>query len=403
MAGTIINRGNDKWELRISLGYDQYGKQIRLTKRIKAKSKRMAQKALDDFYIQSLHNQGDSNSDTEITFREFAYIWEQRHNYKLALTTRETQKRQLDLILNKEFGDIYLKKINVAMILRFINKLRNRRKQRNKKYISESMVFKYFKLLNHILHKAVEWQYLKENPCDRIAKEDRPKPDYHHYPIWQEKDLKRFISIIEAMPEYMYVVKNKTMFYLSLITGMRKGEFSALTWNDINWEEKTVNVNKAQKFIDGKHREISKPKTPESVRTLYIDDYVLELLKKLKGMQEKYLESRRYNNPEGYIFLAVHLVDDKVVPVSSNTLYCWMRKIASKNGLPPITVHSIRHMAATYALNNGAALTTVQAMLGHTNIRTTSIYLHPLDKQRKETARLMSKQIEALRSENADK
>jgi len=67
--------------------------------------------------------------------------------------------------------------------------------------------------------------------------------------------------------------------------------------------------------------------------------------------------------------------------------------------LPPITVHSLRHMAATYALNNGAALTTVQSMLGHQSIRTTSIYLHPLDRERQITAQVLSEQLNHLRND----
>jgi len=57
-------------------------------------------------------------------------------------------------------------------------------------------------------------------------------------------------------------------------------------------------------------------------------------------------------------------------------------------------------MAATYALNHGAALTTVQSMLGHTNIRTTSIYLHPLEFQKKETAQIMSNHLQSLRNKD---
>ncbi|MBD9022088.1 MAG: hypothetical protein EGR10_05530 [Megasphaera elsdenii] len=71
--------------------------------------------------------------------------------------------------------------------------------------------------------------------------------------------------------------------------------------------------------------------------------------------------------------------------------------MCKKIGIPHIGVHSLRHMAATYALNEGASLTTVQSMLGHTNIRTTSIYLRPLDSKKKEAAQIMGKHFDEMR------
>ena len=56
-----------------------------------------------------------------------------------------------------------------------------------------------------------------------------------------------------------------------------------------------------------------------------------------------------------------------------------------------------RKLNVYYAEKEGAALTTVQSMLGHTNIRTTSIYLHPLESQKKETAQIMSSQFKEWR------
>ena len=46
----------------------------------------------------------------------------------------------------------------------------------------------------------------------------------------------------------------------------------------------------------------------------------------------------------------------------------------------PISPHSLRHTAATLALNHGATIRQVQAMLGHTDIQTTMIYLHEQDR-----------------------
>lgn len=405
MAGTVINRGNNHWELRISLGYDEKGKQRRITKRVTATSKRAAQKELDKFYYTAM-KEPQEKSDKNITFGEFADIWNERHNSKMALSTRERQWSLLNGRIMEAFKGIPLQKISVELISNFIEGLRkpkiNARRNTENGYLSDTMIYKNFKLINHMLKKAVEWKLSSINPCDQIPRDEWPKPKYHHYPVWQENDLKKFIRIIEEIKESPRIIKHKTMFYLSLISGARKGEVSALTWDDIDWDEHAAYINKSYKYIDSSHVETSEPKTPESVRKLYLDDYIMALLKKHKASQDKYLKFKGYDNPQKYVFLAIRQRNDKLVPVTPSCLYMWMSKICKKYNLPHITVHSLRHMAATYALNNGATLTTVQTMLGHTNIRTTSIYLHPLDKQRKQAAKIMSNQLKNLRNNKED-
>lgn len=75
----------------------------------------------------------------------------------------------------------------------------------------------------------------------------------------------------------------------------------------------------------------------------------------------------------------------------------WLRKAAKLLALPLIDVHSLRHMAASYALANGAPLTSVSSQLGHTSLRTTERYLHELDARRRDSARILSKEITTLR------
>ena len=170
-----------------------------------------------------------------------------------------------------------------------------------------------------------------------------------------------------------------------------------MTWEDVDWKNNAISINKAYKYINSKNAEISETKTRESNRVVYVDDYVMELLRKHREMQIEYLLEHRLGNEHGYVFLASKLRNGKVCPVTPNCLYIWLKGMCKKHNLPHITVHSLRHMAATYALNNGATLTTVKAMLGHTDIRTTAIYLHSLDKQRRETASILSKCFKSMR------
>ncbi len=73
-----------------------------------------------------------------------------------------------------------------------------------------------------------------------------------------------------------------------------------------------------------------------------------------------------------------------------SSLYHWLRHFTRANGLPHISVHALRHTAASYALAGGADILSVQSMLGHAKISTTGIYLHVLEENKISTARRLS-------------
>ena len=404
MAGSMIQRSNNRWELRVSLGY-RNGKQIRKTKQIRATSKRAATKELAKFYCETSHHP-DRLVCKNITFGEFSAVWDEKHNAYLSMTTRATYKNLLSNRILDTFSGCPLADITTDYILRFIEDLKKERinpRKADAKYgekLSGTTIHKHYKLLNHMLSKAVEWGFIDHNPCDGVPKRLRPKPDYHSHPIWQEDELKKFFAILEALPANPRNVKHKTMFYLALTSGTRREEFSALTWNDIDWEHQSISINKAYKYISRQHAELSETKTKESNRVLYLDSYVMDLLRQHKAYQDAYLLKHQYENHEGYVFLASRLCNEKLVPATPKCFYTWLTKLCRENGLSHITVHSLRHMAATYALNSGASLTTVQAMLGHTNLRTTSIYLHSLDSQRKQAAKTLANHFKKLRKDD---
>lgn len=63
-------------------------------------------------------------------------------------------------------------------------------------------------------------------------------------------------------------------------------------------------------------------------------------------------------------------------PINRSTGYRWFKEAAARAGLPDAVPHGFRHAHATHSLNNGAPLSLIQATLGHSNIATTSKYLH---------------------------
>lgn len=73
---------------------------------------------------------------------------------------------------------------------------------------------------------------------------------------------------------------------------------------------------------------------------------------------------------------------EKIFPISDRTVERWFTSAVKKSGIDSrgLTVHSLRHTAATLAIRNGATLEQVQSMMGHSNIATTSVYLHDIER-----------------------
>lgn len=398
MAGSVIKKENNRWELRVSLGYDNNGKQRRKTKNIYAKSKKEAEKQLAAFYLEVT---GTLVMDKEITFGEFVEYWRQRHGNQLSIITQERYKQMLVDRILPAFGREKLDKVTSDDILRFMLQLEGndvRLDQRNSEKLSTVTIQKHFKLLNLIFNKACQWKYLSKNPCQEVPKDMMAKAESHHYPIWNREDLSRFLTILDNEPDSLPSLKNKLIFYIALGTGARRGEFLGLTWDCVDLEDNSLKIKKSLKFIHGKKPFFGAPKTKSSIRVLYFDDFTKNLFLKYKEKINNWYAANNIINKDNLVFAASKPNDkNEAVPVDGNSFYLWLKRMCIKHSLPRIAVHSIRAMAATYALMSGMPLNMVQAMLGHTNISTTSIYLHDVADQRKEESSKYADSINKMR------
>ena len=249
-----------------------------------------------------------------------------------------------------------------------------------------------------MLNKAKEWNYITHNPIDDIPKDKRPKPNYKVKPILEDNQLSILLQKLFDMKENGMAVKNQLFFYLALITGARTGELLALTWNDIDYANKRITISK-DVYKDKKKTLIQNRTKGIEARTVYFDDFCLELLKKHKAFQTEWLRDRKMDNPHLYIFIKrtprkPYRPEAELPSVSS--FHHFMQKFLKKNGLPAIDVHGFRRMAASYSINNQVPLTTVQTMLGHKSLSTTMIYLRTLNTSRKEGVEALSNTYQQL-------
>ena len=154
--------------------------------------------------------------------------------------------------------------------------------------------------------------------------------------------------LIDAAPNLLY----RTMLMTLYATGMRRAELVNLTAGDIDTELMLVHIRQGK----GK-RDRDVPLSP-----------------KLRDALREYW---RWMKPGTYLFPGV--VDGKRVDAPATDKVVWhaCRAAAERAGIRKnVHPHTLRHSFATHLLEAGADLPTIQRLLGHADIRETTIYLH---------------------------
>ncbi len=173
-------------------------------------------------------------------------------------------------------------------------------------------------------------------------------------------EFKKFISVID---DFNY----KTFFEVLYYLGLRQGEATALTWNDISFTKKEVSINKTLTTkLKGQLYTISSPKTANSNRTLQIPLKLINSLERLK----KEAKTKKYYNDSWFVFGNELPFRETTIQVKKNK-YC---KLAS---VKQIRIHDFRHSCASFLINNGASIVLVSKYLGHSKISVTlDTYTH---------------------------
>ena len=194
---------------------------------------------------------------------------------------------------------------------------------------------------------------IKNNPAEHL-KGFKQTPD-HKKDAFAPEDIKKILSSISTVKPNGK--RNKAMLALMVTAGLRTVEVSRANVEDIFKRN-----NKIFLAIQGKGHEEK--------------DAVAKITPQVYKLLQDYLATRGKLQGKDALFRG------RIGRLSKNNISMIVKKIFRDAGYDSsrLTAHSLRHTAATNALRNGATLRQVQQMLRHTNIGTTQIYLHELDR-----------------------
>lgn len=166
-------------------------------------------------------------------------------------------------------------------------------------------------------------------------------------------ELDTFITWVKDIPTETSDrnLKKKCMFLLAIQNGIRSNEMLELKVCDLLLDDNRIKLSHTKNGV---------------VRYAYYNNYTKDLLK-------EYVERR---NPQTYLF-ENRVTHDKMTQNS----YCDVFDFASKQCGIHVTSHILRATFATHALRNGCNIESVRIMMGHTNLKTTQMYLHMTDEE----------------------
>ena len=255
--------------------------------------------------------------------------------------------------------------------------------------LSPKTIKNYISFVSSVFDYAVRTRVISRNPCENCTLPTITEPDRKMLSL---DEVDRFLDILETEP-----LKYQAFFKLALYGGFRAGEVLGLQWDDIDFRLNIVQIKRTAHYSKALGHYCTAPKTKSSNRILKLPEHVIDTLQKLQVEQKNLYEFGGVLwNEQTRVFTT-----DTFVPMNSSTFSNWYRRIAEKNDLPLVSLHSFRHLNASLLINSGTDVTTVASALGHSKTTTTlNIYAHAFQKARAEALEAVANVLDNRRKKS---
>ena len=361
MKGSVRKRG-EKWSYYFS--YKQDGKYKKKEKG-GFRTKKEAETALREV-LQQYEKQGFVQNNPTNTLQEYIDYWYDTVAVTyLKYNTLTLYKRTIKNHIKNELGFIKINNINPATLQKYFSE--------KQKTLSNSSVNAIKNILNNTFKLAIKQNIILTNPIKQI--EVKPK-----------KVEKRVSTLTQQELETILKATKKTSYYMPIMiaiqTGARRSEILALTWDDIDFENNKITINKTLLAKDKGVLEISSTKNLNSNRTILMTSKLKNELLTWKDHQQKEKEfyGELYSLEGNFV-----CTNEDGKPINPKTLSTQINILGKKLNIS-LKFHDLRHTHATMLLESDVNIKVIQERLGHSNISTTlNIYSHVTSQIEKES------------------
>lgn len=358
---SIVKTKDGKWRGILPYRIDDEKKRHQVTKVSKQKLKRDAEPELQAWAaeILRLEESHPVARNNELTVQNVVtgFLDEQLQR---AFIEKSTYSMQLAYSKNHIFpilGDCGFSSVTNTIIDDWLAKLAA-------KGLSQSTIHTVYSILCKTYNHYFFMGDIAHNPFDHIRKPKKGKDRITFLDADQIDELICRLNEEYSEGDAIWMAVN-----LAVLTGMRRGEICGLRWRDVDFKSKEISVETSIGIAKG-GTYTKDPKNETSKRRFPFPDQLLPLLEiRRKVVEEKY----------GTFDNSWFVIGEAVKYMAPTTLSNEVKRFVSKYGIvdhfgKEVTLHSLRHNAATFFVANNVDIASAAKMLGHTRTVMLSTY-----------------------------
>lgn len=360
--GSITRRKDGRWLASCKVGVRDDGKPK--YKHLYAKTQKEAIKRLEELKITL--NMGVQVANGDISVTEWCMAWMEKYKKKLKPSTKTSYYNNIRIHIDPAIGGMRLSKVQTGNIQHLLDEAYADGKN------SVSLFIKIYNVLHGAMQQAVKNKMLLTNPCEGVV---FPEETAKEKDSFTREEQSRFV---EALQGEQY----RALFLTYLFTGARLGELPALTWKDIDFENRYIDINKKSIVIHNYYAEEGNKtsvqvqnycKSRSSIRKIYITKNLLEVLKEHQEQQKKQcMELGKEWTEEELVYPTS--VGTILHPRNIQTMFQRIRKQAN---ISHGSMHTLRHTYATRCFEADIDIKVISKQLGHKSVKTTyDTYIH---------------------------
>jgi len=380
-TGSIRNRPDGRWEARISIDNE--------VKSLYGKTETEVKRKLREY---NRFRARGYNNIKKFTLNEYLYNW--LITYKLGVVKSSTYDRMESTYIHHikdTIGKRQMGNLDSSDIQRLINEKVNPTDGKTKP-MSRSSVKKIFELLNPLFEYAELRGDINFNPMKivKMPRSDNFIVKTKEMFALDDEEMKRLKDVADMRrkngePYYKYAF----VYMIMLNTGVRVGEMLALTFADVDFEKKTMRINKAvmsnvvNRGNDTNKKRVqvvSSTKTVNGNRCIPLNDSAIHYLK----------EILRFNEEHG-IETDLVVSASNGMPVTSRNLQRTFDLVLKQAGLEHCGLHILRHSFGSTLVRKSVDISVVSKLMGHgSQAITRAKYIHVLQQQQVEAIQLLN-------------